>query len=100
MKKCMLGALLLGIAFAANAGSGADKSIELTDQECIAKWDMSSASRSCDALIWKIGDTTCAITALCRVAHGPVVENGTRFFPYSKVSQLVNCDGYLKTYGC
>ncbi len=28
MKKFMLGALLLGIAFVANAGSGADKSIE------------------------------------------------------------------------
>ncbi len=97
MKKFILVALLLGIASATNAGSGADKSIELTDQECIAKWYMSSASQSCDVLIWKIGDTTCAIAAQCRVAHGPTVDNGTRFFPYPKVSQLVNCDGYLQT---
>ncbi|MFD0708972.1 hypothetical protein [Photorhabdus akhurstii] len=101
MKKFMLGVLLLGIASAANAGSGADKPIELTDQECIAQWYMSSASQSCDILsIWKLGNDTCAITAQCRAVHGPVVENGTRFFPYSQVSQIANCGGYLKTDGC
>lgn len=44
MKKFMLGALLIRIASAANVGSGADKSIELTDQDYIAQWDISSVS--------------------------------------------------------
>ncbi|MCA6219676.1 hypothetical protein [Photorhabdus antumapuensis] len=96
----MLGALLFGIASAANAGSGADKSIELTDQECMAQWNMSSASQSCDVSITKIGESFCSISALCRAVNGQVIDNRTQFFPYFKVSQLMNCNGYLKIDAC
>ncbi|MFD0708973.1 hypothetical protein [Photorhabdus akhurstii] len=100
MKKFMLGALLLGIASAANAGSGADKPIELTDQECMAQWNMSRASRSCDVFIWKQGDETCAITSQCRTDNGGFIDNGTEYFPYFKVSEIMNCNGRLKMGRC
>ncbi|KMW73875.1 hypothetical protein TI10_06510 [Photorhabdus luminescens subsp. luminescens] len=100
MKKFMFGALFLGIASAANAGSGADKSIELTDQDYIAQWDISSASQFCDVYVTKIGDSFCSISELCRAVNGQVIDNRTQFFPFFKVSQLMNCNGYLKTDGC
>ncbi|MCW7547960.1 hypothetical protein OO184_08420 [Photorhabdus sp. APURE] len=69
----MLGTVLLGIASVANAGSGDDKSIELTDQECMAQSNMSSAFQFCDVFIWKIGDSHCAITAQCRAVSRQVI---------------------------
>ncbi|MBS9422185.1 hypothetical protein [Photorhabdus caribbeanensis] len=100
MKKFMLGALLLGIVSAANAGSGADKSIELTNQGCIVQWNLSRASQSCDAIVWNIGESNCGIAAQCIADNGGFIDNGTGYYPYSQVPQIVNCNGRLRTERC
>ncbi|TNH45341.1 hypothetical protein [Photorhabdus luminescens] len=103
MKKFMLVALLLGFASAANAGSGDDKSIvptvPITTQDCIAKWNVSSAAQSCNASVSKAGERSCNVSAKCRALNGKLINN-YKIFPYVNMSQLTNCNGYLKIAAC
>ncbi|KGM28560.1 hypothetical protein CE143_18920 [Photorhabdus luminescens] len=103
MKKFILVALLLGFASAANASSGDDKSapptIPITTQDCIAKWNVSSAAQSCSASVSKAGERSCTVSAKCRALNGKLINN-YKIYPYANMSQLSNCNGYLKIDGC